>query len=340
MPSSDMPMPSDSSGSGGAGAYPVTSGSTHPSDGLPAVPPPPGAITTSIKYGPTIIPGGKVGAAGQLIAPDGNSPGLNLKKPCTNCYITDMKADLVGLSGATVDLPQHVMLHHLVISRTGPGLSDLTCSGQSGGASIGQRFFASGNERTDIQAPTGYGVYVSNNETWNSFTDLMNTNALPWVVYVKMTYTWVPASEAAGIKPVTPVWMDAAECNAYDNFNLPGTGGIVSQEASWTSTISGKVVGAGGHMHAMGKDVAVIDDTTGVTICDSLASSYSDPNWLDDMGMPGISGMSRCRKTDGDGLGELHVGDHLRTVANYNSMKGEPLNEVMGLTVMYVDQSS
>ncbi len=101
-----------------------------------------------------------------------------------------------------------VMLHHLVIADT--SRPDATCDRTDGIGAIGERFFASGDERTPIALPKGYGYPVKAGK-WIGIVELMNHSPLPQDVYFTADVYHVPAS-TKGITPITPVWMDIANC--------------------------------------------------------------------------------------------------------------------------------
>jgi len=63
--------------------------------------------------------------------------------PCTKCLITWMRAQLEYENGITADANTGAWMHHVVFQNVGK--IDSVCSGVRG-----QRFFASGNERTPV----------------------------------------------------------------------------------------------------------------------------------------------------------------------------------------------
>ena len=78
-------------------------------------------------------------------------------RPCLECYTTSFAPDLVYADGSTATMADEPMLHHAVLSSQ--WRSDATCSDSWLGLA-GERFFASGNERTKALMPTGYGYRV------------------------------------------------------------------------------------------------------------------------------------------------------------------------------------
>jgi hypothetical protein len=86
------------------------------------------------------------------------------------------------------------MLHHFVL--TSQFRRDAPCSGPVLGLA-GERFFASGNERTQIAFPSGYGYRVRWYDSWNLLVDLMNHSSVAQQVYVQVTFTLRPGTSIA-----------------------------------------------------------------------------------------------------------------------------------------------
>jgi hypothetical protein len=103
------------------------------------------------------------------------------------------------------------MLHHMVLS--GQSRRDATC-GTSWLGPAGEWLFASGNERTAIKFPIGYGYRVRYYgyrvryyDSWNLLVDLMNySTTLSQTVSVQVTYTIRPSWEP--VRRLRPVWLD------------------------------------------------------------------------------------------------------------------------------------
>src|SRR5215216_3961904 len=107
------------------------------------------ATDKTVRYGPFTIP------AGTATAPATSSYlRLGVSRPCTECDITSFKPDLVYADGSSATMETGPMLHHVVF--TSQFREDATCSGTWLGLA-GERFFASGDERTAITLPNGYG---------------------------------------------------------------------------------------------------------------------------------------------------------------------------------------
>jgi hypothetical protein len=255
---------------------------------------------------------------------------FGIQAPCSNCDITSITPDLTDTSGQSVNLDSGVMLHHIVVYQS--GASDVACPGLLSPAILGKRVFASGNERTTLPYTPGYGLHVPSGTTFNTLADLMNYSAQQQTVEVRFHVTWVPGNT---LKSITPVWLDETSCNllpAPSYYSIPA--GPSEQSMTWTSTLNGKVIGLGGHVHPYGQHIEATDATTNTPLCDSVATQ------MDMGGMPMIANMSKCvgSATNGYAITDIHKGDKIQMNTFYNAPQAESL-AVMGITIMYVYQT-
>ncbi|MEO5876302.1 MAG: hypothetical protein ABIS86_21860 [Streptosporangiaceae bacterium] len=264
--------------------------------------------TVTVRYGPWTIPGGTMDRPGQI-----SNQIAAIPKPCGSCDIVGQKPDLVYADGSVADMDTGPMLHHYVISNL--AARDTVCPAQP----LGDRLFASGNERTDKQLPDGYGLQVRNLDRWMMLTDLMNYAPTPQTVYISITYT---LAGAGSTKPVRSLWLDAGGClSSY--YAVPA--GPSSRTWGWTATTGGKIVFANGHQHAGGVHVKATDDTAQALICDSAAE-------YDTMGgMRTIVKMGTCA---GDRLATVRRGDRVSVTSYYDSPTAQ--SDVMGIVHAYL----
>src|SRR5829696_6711340 len=149
----------------------------------------------TVRYGPFSVPGGSEEMPGMKQAIR-----LAVSKPCSECYVTSFTPDLVYADGSRADMDHGmVMLHHAVFASQ--WRSDTTCSGTWLGLA-GERFFASGNERSAIQFPSGYGYRQRWYDSWNLLVELMNHSMEDKTVYLAVTYSYRSLWES--VKPVRP----------------------------------------------------------------------------------------------------------------------------------------
>lgn len=287
-------------------------------------------------------------------APLGNLPDQNrvvpdIAKPCTDCFITGIVPKLVYADGTRADMTSGVMLHHLVIADT--SRPDATCDREDGIGAIGQRLFASGDERTPFSLPKGYGYPVRQGK-WIGIVELMNHSSMPKDVYYEADVYHVPAS-TKGMTPVTPVWMDIANCST-SQYAVPA--GRSSTAWDWTSTITGKIIAAAGHVHAGGVGTILENASTGKRICSSQAGygmaampgmEGHDMAGMDHSAMPGMEGMeghdamanmvTSMSSCAWDRLGTVKAGEKLKITSIYDTpaaMKG-----VMGIMLLAVAET-
>ncbi len=164
------------------------------------------AITTkTIDYGPYTIPAGNGDPhdheeAGMIT----NQIVQNIAKPCTGCSIIGVTPDLVYTDGTKATISQGPMLHHAMFAAKSSGKSDVTCAGKGPGL-LGERFFASGDERTPLDLTSlPYGYKVNSSETWNMVFDLMNWETTSKTVKIRMTWKYATGSDSHQPRTAAP----------------------------------------------------------------------------------------------------------------------------------------
>jgi hypothetical protein len=274
--------------------------------------------TATIRYGPYTIPAATDTEHGELP----NRVALNVQKPCSNCYITGFKPNLVYADGSTANVNTGPMLHHVVFFDSGQ--TDTVCRGP-------RRVMSSGNERMESVFPAGYGFRVGSRDRWTLLYDLMNHAHEEKQVYIQFTYTYESVL-GSRITPVTPIWMDAGGC-ANSSWDVP-EGQPSTKSNTWTSTIAGNLVHMRGHLHHAGVDVLTTNKNTGQVLCRSVAEEGGTPEFIDHHGRTEISKMPVCSGTP---LGRINRGDTLEITANYQAME-HAHHGVMGIMVGWVDE--
>jgi hypothetical protein len=285
--------------------------------GFVAAPPAQAATYTKIvRYGPYTIPAGTATDPGMI----SNQLRLAVQRPCTDCYITSFTPDLVYADGTKATMETGPMLHHFVLASQ--WRKDATC-GNSWLGLAGERFFASGNERTAISFPAGYGYRVRWYDSWNLLVDLMNHSTAAKTVYVQLKVTYRPSWES--VKPLKPVWLDIDQCGDSE-YSIPA--GYSDTHRNWTVNVPGKVVAMLGHVHGHGIAVEATNESKGgASICRSVAT-------LDPMDVHSVLSMSTC---SGDPLATLTTGQTVRLHSEYQS--SHPANDVMGIMLGFINAS-
>jgi Stress up-regulated Nod 19 len=274
--------------------------------------------TKTVRYGPFTIPAATSDTDPGMIH---NKLLFGVARPCVDCYITSFKPDLVYGDGTTANMDSGPMLHHAVF--TSQWRPDATCAGSWLGLA-GERFFGSGNERTAIKFPAGYGYRVRYYDSWNLLVDLMNhSTEQSTTVYVQVTYTIRPSWES--VARLKPVWLDIDQCGDSE-YSIPA--GYSDTHWDWKVNVPGKVVAMFGHVHGHGIAVEATNDSRGgASICRSVAT-------LDPMDVHSVLAMSTCT---GDPLATIRQGDIVRLHSEYNST--HPANDVMGIMLGYINPS-
>ena len=208
------------------------------------------------------------------------------------------------------------MLHHIVLFNN--SRRDASCPASP------QRFFASGNEQTDMVLPAGYGYHIAANDRWTLLAELMNMSMNTQPVEIQITYYYLPASAKAD--PLKPLWLDENNCRSSE-YSIP----VGRSDKVWTylvpRSIAGDTVLIAGQVHDYGVHVSATGTTTGDLICDARAAYGKNTAY-----MGNIESMSRCT---GDPLARIRAGDTLRLDSFYDSPIGE--DDVMGIMLAYVD---
>jgi hypothetical protein len=276
---------------------------------------PAGVQETLVRYGPFVLP-----PAGQGGDADHANVFLpNVPKPCEDCFIVRAEPDLVYDDGMPANLDTGLMLHHALFFNN--GRRDTTCGADPFFGRFGERFLASGNERTVKDFPDGYGYHLGRDPVTGVF-HIMNHSAETKTVFFTFKVSWVPGS-TSGVRPITPVWVDINNCRTSE-YSAPA--GPSSEHWSWKSTITGRIVSAGGHVHTGGVRTVLTNATTGRHVCTSWAGYGKKPAYQGT-----IESMSYC---SWDSLGVVRAGETLDLESVYDSAEAVP--GAMGIMMLHV----
>ena len=248
---------------------------------------------------------------------------LPVLAPCVNCLITSIKPDLVYLDGTSANLNTGPMLHHAVLAD--PLRPDPTCSRNDGVGIVGHRVFAAGNERTVGMLPTGYG-FSNQSPIWIGIFEIMNHAPASKLVFFKIDITHVPMSDPS-TREAVPVWLDVDNC-ADSQFSVPK--GESRTKWKWTSDLTGRVVGTGGHVHDGGVSITLSNASTGQRMCTSMAGYGTKSQY-----MGTVESMSICTQ---DRIGTVRAGQDLLLETYYN-MKAAA-DDVMGIMIAYIYETN
>jgi hypothetical protein len=288
--------------------------------------------TKTIDYGPYTIP------AGSGDPHDHENAGMisnqivgNIAKPCTGCSIIGVTPDLVYTDGTRATISQGPMLHHAMFAAQSSGKSDVTCAGKGPGL-LGERFFASGDERTAIDLTSlPYGYKVNSTETWNMVFDLMNWETTTKTVKIRMTWKYATGTDSTSRAALRPVWLDQNQCSLNSYIEVPI--GLSDMHYDWKSTISGKLIAAAGHIHDHGVNDELTNQSTGGTLLCNSVAGYGGPGYETKDGRKHVSSMSVCT---GNPIASVSKGQTLRLHTIYNVPEGHHLiDDAMGIMIAY-----
>lgn len=183
-------------------------------------------------------------------------PIFGSERPSVNGWITRIVPNLVNEDGS-IPKSSRVMFHHGVwINQSAPRGSQL--------------FFATGEEKTEVDLPDGYGLRYRTSDVWVLNHMIHNLVPDPMTLYVTYTIDFIPDTStlAADITPVEPIWMDV-QSGVYPVFDVyrdsggsdgrftypqdaenPYPGGGKKNEK--VITTDGVLVGTTGHVHTGG----------------------------------------------------------------------------------------
>ena len=162
----------------------------------------------------------------------------------------------------SVPRTDRIMFHHGVW---------LNLAGKDATSGGPERFFAAGEEKTNLSLPKGYGYAYKASDPWLLNYMIHNLVARTDDVYITYDIDFVPATSpaAASIKPARPVWMDVENGKLYpvfDVFRGAGSKGRFTYPTQNPSAYAGRpnrpnrwrvdrdsvLIGTAGHLHAGG----------------------------------------------------------------------------------------
>ncbi len=134
------------------------------------------------------------------------------QKPQVDGYIVGIRPNLRHADGS-IPKTNRIMFHHGVwVNLKG---KDATSGGP-------ERFYAAGEEKTNLRLPKGYGYAYKASDPWILNYMIHNLVARADDVYITYDIDFVPAGSpaAASIKPARPIWMDVENGRLYPVFDV------------------------------------------------------------------------------------------------------------------------
>lgn len=289
--------------------------------------------TTTVEYGPWTIPAGSGDPhAHESMGMISNEIRTNVARPCSGCKLIAVDPEMVDAStGREVNVNTGPMLHHFVLAAS--NRSDFTCSGTPVGT-LGQRFFASGNERTAIDIERlSYGYEVGSSDSWTMVTDLMNWSTESRRVKIKVTFKYATGSDATSRTNLRPWWLDVDGCSTDSLIEVPI--GFSDTHREIRAPSAGRLIAAAGHIHDHGLNVELTNQSSReALICNSVARSGETEAYRTPDGRSHISSMSTCVGTP---VAEIASGNTLRLHVQYEVPVGHPaIDDAMGIMLAFV----
>jgi plastocyanin len=281
--------------------------------------PPPGAQVLNYKFGPLKIQPGQ-----NLIDID-----LQKERPNVDGWIVGFRPGLIDAKTGKKPPVTEVHLHHAV------WLVDFKPT------------FAAGEEKTNFNAPPGFGWRYTTKQTWVINHMIHDLVAASHSVYITYTLYFIPdtAPEAANIHEIDTQWMDVEGVKPYPVFNaLKGSGKNgkytfpddaknpypdrpSNPRNQWVVDRDATLVSTAGHLHPGGlwTDLNLTRDGKTVRLFRSRANYY-EPS--------GAVSWNVAMSATSPGW-RIHVkkGDVLSTNATYDTTKAS-WYEVMGIMVV------
>ena len=135
-----------------------------------------------------------------------------VQKPQVDGYIVGIRPNLRHADGS-IPRTNRIMFHHGVW---------LNMAGKDPAGRGPERFFAAGEEKTNLSLPKGYGYAYKASDPWLLNYMIHNLVSRADDVYITYDIDFIPATSpaAAAIKPARPVWMDVENGKLYPVFDV------------------------------------------------------------------------------------------------------------------------
>ncbi|TLD30278.1 hypothetical protein E2P81_ATG06931 [Venturia nashicola] len=313
----------------------------------------PKSTRVELKYGPYKMPGSNDKTLMKMPGMEDEAGVVDVMlmngkatKPCSDCTLKYVKADLTYVDGAKANLKDGAWLHHYTTSVVGPGRSDLACGSKW---KDGERLFVVHNDRNEsyfgLNGQDNYGYYLSNEDKMSTVLELKNDATDTKEVFLLVTYEYTPG-KPANYKAVKPLWMDAQNCDAPSSeIEPPKNKKVFTVESKqWTSPIEGTLLTTVGHLHDGATHLEVMLNNK--TVCDSKAVYGGNPEYVPtaktlQLGAPKMEHITKYSPCAD--FGKIKKGDQISLKGYYDFEKNSPglgtsgmPTGVMGIAMMYL----
>jgi hypothetical protein len=228
-----------------------------------------GAKRTTMKYGSYMVSSSRMMSTIKMV-----------QGPCTLCVVTAMEATIRYPDGKEANVDTGAWLHHIALFGSGAG---------------GGSLWAAGNERPTIRLNNEKKYGLQFPASFMLMIDLMTEDVKPKNLTLEITYEHIPLS--SGYKGANMYWLTIGEPRAktgqYKFTTLPAT-----------STVTGSLLYAIGHMHDGGTDMRLYVNSK--MVCKSVMHYNAREGYL-------TSGHKNKRQAGhgghGGGAGAMHISD-------------------------------
>jgi plastocyanin len=155
-----------------------------------------------------------------------------------------MHAQLVDGRGRKVTIHQG-MLHHVFFRNRSVLRVPGHCTARQP-----EVFYSTGEENETLRMPPGYGYRLRPHDRWQLSAMLMSHSLRAKRVWIRYT---VRVSRDPRLRRVRPLWVRANGCGQASSYGVRGggaPGSVDDRVYHWRVPITGRIVAAGGHLHA------------------------------------------------------------------------------------------
>ena len=178
------------------------------------------------------------------------------RTPRVTGWVTRMHARLVDGRGRPIAL-RRVMLHHVFFRNRSRARLPGACSERSD-----ETFYGTGEENQSLDLPRGYGYRVRRRDRWLIGGMVMSHSLTARRVFVEYRVR----VETRRRRSVRPLWVRASGCGRFASYGIRGDGppGSLDERVEhWRVPASGRIVAAGGHLHAGAVDLRMTQPACG-----------------------------------------------------------------------------
>ena len=195
------------------------------------------------------------------------------RTPRVTGWVTRMHAQLVDGRGRPIAL-RRVMLHHVFLEP----------ESRAPAGSLNERsdetFYGTGEESQSLDLPRGYGYRVRRRDRWWIGGMIMSHALAARRVFVEYRVR----VETARRRPVRPLWVRASGCGRFASYGIRGDGppGSLDERVEhWRVPVSGRIVAAGGHLHAGAVDLRMTQPACGGRLLFHHRPAFAAPGQAD-----------------------------------------------------------